>query len=169
MSAGVGLRAGGGVVLRHCERSEAIHSSGKLDCFVANASRNDADENAIRNHKTKRALGMSATQHPQRPLFSEARLGPEGFPSSGSRRNSSLQLQALQLGLQNSSPGKLLIFPYSSGSSPSASRSGEPARICSAIRPEFCRIAASILAVISGLSRRNPLAFSRPCPRRWLS
>src|ERR1700730_3055708 len=54
-------------------------------------------------------------------------------------------------------------------SSPSVSRSGEPARICSAIRPEFWRIAASIFAVMSGLVLRNALAFSRPWPRRWLS
>jgi hypothetical protein len=57
----------------------------------------------------------------------------------------------------------------SAGSSPSASRSGEPARICSAIKPEFCRIAASILAVMSGLAFKNALEFSRPWPRRWLS
>jgi len=59
---------------------------------------------------------------------------------------------------------------YSSvGSSPSASRSAAPARICSAIRPEFWRIAVSILAVMSGLAFRNAFAFSRPWPRRWLS
>ena len=57
----------------------------------------------------------------------------------------------------------------SAGSSPSASRSGEPARICSAIRPEFWRIAASILAVMSGLALRNAFEFSRPWPSRWLS
>src|SRR5690349_18934579 len=57
----------------------------------------------------------------------------------------------------------------SAGSSPSASRSAGPARICSAIRPEFCRIAISIFAVMSGLALRNAFEFSRPCPSRWLS
>ena len=57
----------------------------------------------------------------------------------------------------------------SAGSSPSASRSGEPARICSAIRPEFWRIAASILAVMSGLALRKAFEFSRPWPSLWLS
>ena len=57
----------------------------------------------------------------------------------------------------------------SAGSSPSVSRSGEPARICSAIRPEFWRIAASILAVMSGLALRKAFEFSRPWPSRWLS
>src|SRR5215813_11849906 len=57
----------------------------------------------------------------------------------------------------------------SAGSSPSASRSAAPARICSAIRPEFWRIAVSILAEMSGLVFRKALAFSRPWPRRWLS
>ena len=55
---------------------------------------------------------------------------------------------------------------YSSASSPSP---GSPLRICSAISPEFCRIAASMRAAISGLLRRNALAFSRPWPMRWLS
>jgi hypothetical protein len=27
--------------LRHCERSEAIHAADAMDCFVANAPRND--------------------------------------------------------------------------------------------------------------------------------
>ena len=60
---------------------------------------------------------------------------------------------------------------YSSAgsSSPSASRSAAPARICSAIRPEFWRIAVSILVLMSGLAFRNAFAFSRPWPRRWLS
>ena len=60
---------------------------------------------------------------------------------------------------------------YSSpaGSSPSASRSAGPARICSAIRPEFCRIAVSILATMSGLALRKAFEFSRPWPSRWLS
>ena len=63
-----------------------------------------------------------------------------------------------------------LVEVYSSaGSSPSASRSGVPAKICSAIRPEFCRIAVSILAVMSGLPFKNAFEFSRPWPRRWLS
>ena len=57
----------------------------------------------------------------------------------------------------------------SAGSSPSASRSGVPARICSAIRPEFWRIAASILAVMSGLALRKAFEFSRPWPSLWLS
>jgi hypothetical protein len=34
---------------RHCERSEAIHlTTGKLDCFVASAPRNDGNEQSIR-------------------------------------------------------------------------------------------------------------------------
>src|SRR5882757_5235201 len=66
-------------------------------------------------------------------------------------------------------PGKPHASAASSGSSPSASRSGEPARICSAIRPEFWRIDASIFAVMSGLALRKAFEFSRPWPRRWLS
>jgi hypothetical protein len=59
---------------------------------------------------------------------------------------------------------------YTSPVSPSSSLSSfSLARICSAINPESCRIAASILAEISGFSLRNALAFSRPCPRRWPS
>ena len=65
--------------------------------------------------------------------------------------------------------GKSHASAASSGSSPSASRSGEPARICSAIRPEFWRIATSIFAVMSGLALRNAFEFSRPWPSRWLS
>ena len=53
---------------------------------------------------------------------------------------------------------------HSSASSPSSSSS--PARILSAINPEFCRTALSIVAAISGLLRRKVLAFSRPCPMR---
>jgi hypothetical protein len=38
--------------IRHCERSEAIHSSnGKMDCFVANAPRNDADAVMARSNR----------------------------------------------------------------------------------------------------------------------
>ena len=44
-----------------------------------------------------------------------------------------------------------------------------PARIFSAIRPAFWRIAASIRAAISGFCLRKVLAFSRPWPMRWLS
>ena len=61
----------------------------------------------------------------------------------------------------------LRVKAYSSaGSSPSASRSAGPARICSAIRPEFWRIEVSILAVMSGLAFKNAFEFSRPWPRR---
>lgn len=56
--------------------------------------------------------------------------------------------------------------PLRYASPPSSSSSGSPARICSAIRPAFCRMAASILAATSGLARRKVLAFSRPCPMR---
>ena len=55
-----------------------------------------------------------------------------------------------------------------SSSSPPPSPSG-PARICSAMRPAFWRIAASILAAMSGLLLRKLLAFSRPWPMRWES
>jgi hypothetical protein len=65
------------------------------------------------------------------------------------------------------SGGARLVRPYSLASSPSSlSVSSSPARILSAIRPEFCRTAASIDAAISGLLRRKVLAFSRPCPIR---
>ena len=37
------------------------------------------------------------------------------------------------------------------------------------LSPALARIAFSIWPAISGLSRRNCLAFSRPWPRRWLS
>jgi hypothetical protein len=91
--------------------------------------------------KQKRAPRTSATQRPQRPPMSKLRSCEPGFRKTHS----------------------------SAGSSPSASRSGLPARICSAIRPEFWRIAASILAVMSGLALRNAFEFSRPCPSLWLS
>jgi hypothetical protein len=51
----------------------------------------------------------------------------------------------------------------------SASSSVSPAKIFSAIRPAFWRIAASIVAAMSGLFLRKVLAFSRPWPTRWLS
>jgi len=57
---------------------------------------------------------------------------------------------------------------YASPSSRSSSVGLAVSRILSARMPEFWRIAASILPAISGLSRRNPLEFSRPWPRRWL-
>src|SRR5215213_696338 len=57
---------------------------------------------------------------------------------------------------------------HPSAASSSSSSSG-PARIFSAISPEFARTAASILAAMSGLFFRKVLAFSRPCPMRWLS
>ena len=91
--------------------------------------------------KQKRAPTTSATQRPQRPLCRNSVMRPKSEKSQSS----------------------------AGSSSPSASRSGEPARICSAIRPEFWRIAASILAVMSGLALRNALEFSRPWPSRWLS
>ncbi len=53
-----------------------------------------------------------------------------------------------------------------SKSEPSASGSGVPSSNEPAMRPAFCRSAVSISAAIAGLSRRNCLAFSRPCPRR---
>src|SRR6185437_4249891 len=95
----------------------------------------------INTHTTKRAPKTSATQRPRRPLWSNPRSIDPGSQKTHS----------------------------SAGSSPSASRSGVPARICSEIRPEFCRIEASILAVMSGLAFKNAFEFSRPCPSRWLS
>ena len=58
--------------------------------------------------------------------------------------------------------------PSAASSSPVLSPSS-PARIFSAMRPAFCRIAASIFPAISGLALRKVLAFSRPWPMRWLS
>ena len=49
-----------------------------------------------------------------------------------------------------------------SAASSSSLTSPSPAMIASAIRPAFCRTAASILAATSGFSLRNCLAFSRP-------
>ena len=60
-------------------------------------------------------------------------------------------------------------FQASAASSSSSLSSLSPAKIASAIRPAFWRTEASILAATSGLSLRNCLAFSRPCPMRWLS
>ena len=57
--------------------------------------------------------------------------------------------------------------PYPSAASSSSSAS--PAMIFSAISPAFARTALSILAAMSGLFFRKVLAFSRPCPMRWLS
>ena len=48
----------------------------------------------------------------------------------------------------------------------SCSALSSPARILSAMRPAFCRIAVSILAAMSGLPLRKSLAFSRPWPMR---
>ena len=60
-------------------------------------------------------------------------------------------------------------YPHSSSASSSSSSSFSAARIFSAMRPEFARIAASILLAMSGLALRNTLAFSRPWPMRWQS
>lgn len=56
----------------------------------------------------------------------------------------------------------------SSAASSSSPPSGS-ARICSAMRPAFWRIAASTRPAMSGFAFRNCLAFSRPWPMRWLS
>ena len=53
-------------------------------------------------------------------------------------------------------------FQTSAASSSSSLSSPSPAIIASAIRPAFCRTAASILPATSGFSLRNCLAFSRP-------
>src|SRR5579883_205348 len=55
-----------------------------------------------------------------------------------------------------------------SGEAASASLSGAPI-MAVATRPALARILASMAPEISGFSRRNCLAFSRPCPMRWLS
>ena len=83
---------------------------------------------------------------------------------------------AVQRGLQTNRPAtpprtcgqrRLFLDAYSLASSPAASSSSSsPARIFSAISPEFCRTATSIAAAISGLLRKKVLAFSRPCPIR---
>ncbi len=60
----------------------------------------------------------------------------------------------------------------SAASESGASSSPLPAsgsRMRSASRPEFWRIAVSILPAISGFCFRNVFAFSRPWPSRWLS
>ena len=98
-----------------------------------------------------RAAGQNQTRHVRRPLYAKQ-----------NGRRGRRQLNVLSARRSN-------LTHSSAGSSPSASRSAVPARICSAIRPEFCRIAASIFAVMSGLALRKALEFSRPCPRRWLS
>lgn len=49
-----------------------------------------------------------------------------------------------------------------SGAVPSASSSGSPFRMESAMTPAFCRIAASISLASASFSRRNCLEFSRP-------
>ena len=47
---------------------------------------------------------------------------------------------------------------------------GRRREFCSAIRPEFWRIEASILGGHVGVgSSKPPFEFSRPCPKRWLS
>ncbi len=76
---------------------------------------------------------------------------------NGRRRRRQLNVLGARLGKT-----QLESLNPPTGSSPSASRSGEPARICSAIRPEFWRIEASIFAVMSGLAFRNAFEFSRP-------
>ena len=149
--AGGGLRAGGGVTRRRMGDAQAIPIAvphRRSDTCWVSLRLYPSYEGSARitprhdeSTKTKRALKTSATQRPQHPLCRVS-------------------------GLTTRSVGK----PHSSaGSSPSASRSGEPARICSAIRPEFWRIAISILAVMSGLALRNAFEFSRPWPSRWLS
>jgi len=92
------------------------------------------------------------------------------LPEQALKRNGRRRRRQLNVLSARSSRKILRVKAYSSdGSSPSASRSGVPARICSAIRPEFWRIEVSILAVMSGLAFRKALAFSRPWPSRWLS
>jgi hypothetical protein len=66
---------------------------------------------------------------------------------------------------------KYLGQPQASAASSSSFSlsSPSPAMMASATMPAFWRTAASILLAMSGLSLRNTLAFSRPCPMRWLS
>ena len=64
---------------------------------------------------------------------------------------------------------QFLLTGYASAASSSASFSPSPAMIASATMPEFWRTCASILAAMSGFCLRKTLAFSRPCPMRWLS
>jgi hypothetical protein len=67
------------------------------------------------------------------------------------------------------SPSSFQASAAASSSSSLSLSSTSPAMMASAIRPEFWRTAASILAAMSGFSFKNCLAFSRPCPMRWLS
>jgi hypothetical protein len=67
------------------------------------------------------------------------------------------------------SPSSFQASAASSSSLSLSLSSTSPARMASAIRPEFWRTAASILAAMSGFSFKNCFAFSRPCPMRWLS
>jgi hypothetical protein len=133
-----------------------FHNQDREDQAQRRRRQSGSDASCSSASLQKRAPGTSATQRPQRPLVSE--LGPGG-PSPEKLKSGKLKSERTS-GRTQSSAGS---------SSPSASRSGEPARICSAIRPEFWRIATSIFAVISGLAFRNALEFSRPCPKRWLS
>jgi len=158
-----------------CPSTGSAKQSGFLkndrDCVVADAPRNDNDRalSETRSQVLQKSNGhwgrRQLNVHSARSL-PKARPDPKPIPeASGSRRNSSHdELKSRKLNLPQAAEAQ-----SSAGSSPSASRSGVPARICSAISPEFCRIAISILAVMSGLARRNVLAFSRPCPSRWLS
>ena len=60
----------------------------------------------------------------------------------------------------------LLALPEASSAFSAAISSADISPIA---RPAFLRIAASISARIAEFSRKKLLAFSRPCPSRWLS
>ena len=104
-------------------------------------------------------------------------LGRTGSGSGRSCAGSSL-LKATPSSRKPAPDGSVATTPSGSPSSFQASAASSsshpcrllsPAMIASAIRPAFWRTAASILAATSGFSLRNCLAFSRPCPMRWLS
>ena len=95
-----------------------------------------------------------------------------GGTGSGSGRScaGSLLLKAMPSSRKPAPDGSVATTPSGSPSSFQASAASSssslssplPAMIASAIRPAFCRTAASILAATSGFSLRNCLAFSRP-------
>jgi len=110
-------------------------------------------------------------------VLTQQRLEENGLPSPArdrERQRRSGDLANL-LGCSESREGyfrrgpRRAAYPSSTASSSSSSRVSSPARIFSAIRPAFWRIATSILPAMSGLPLRKVLAFSRPWPMRWLS
>jgi hypothetical protein len=116
-----------------------------------------APDAAVRRLQSGRLISCASEPCHSPPRYLAAAQADEPKPTSPRRR-------AKTTGPSQQAGPQTTTYSAASSCSPSS-----PARIFSAMRPEFCRMAASIRAAISGFCLRKTLAFSRPCPTRWLS